>query len=390
MSSSFQWDDPFLFEEQLSTEEKLIRDTARKYAQDTLQPRVLDLHRHEKHDEAVFKELGELGFFGMTLPDYDCAGASYVEYGLVSRELERVDSAYRSTFSVQSSLIMYGIHTFGSDEQKERFLPGLRTGDLIGAFGLTEPNHGSDPSRMETHARKGEGGWILNGSKTWISHSPIADILMVWAKDAEDGTIRGFLVEKGMTGLSCPKLDGKFSLRASITGQILMDDVFVPDANLLPHAKSLKAPFMCLNNARYGINWGVLGAAEFCWHMARQYTLDRKQFQKPLAANQLVQSKLVQMQTDVSLGLQGALRLGRLKDTGEASHELVSLLKRNNTQKALEISRIARDMLGANGVSDEYHVIRHMLNLESVNTYEGTHDIHTLVLGRAQTGIPAF
>lgn len=389
MSSSFHWEDPFSFEEQLSAEEKLVRDTARRYAQDTLQPRILELHRNEDYDRAAFKELGDLGFFGMTLSGFGCAGSSYVQYGLVARELERVDSAYRSSFSVQSSLVMYAIHTFGSEEQKERLLPGLRTGVLIGAFGLTEPNHGSDPGNMESHAKKTDGGWIINGAKSWISHSPIADVLLVWAKD-EKGEIRGFLLDKGMKGMDCPKLSGKFSLRASLTGQILMDDVFVPDANYLPGAEGLKAPFMCLNNARYGIAWGTLGSAEFCWHMAREYTLDRKQFGKPLASTQLVQAKLVQMQTDISLGLQGALRLGRLRDEGKGSQELVSLLKRNNTQKALDVARTARDMLGANGVSDEYHVIRHMLNLESVNTYEGTHDIHTLILGRAMTGLAGF
>ncbi len=389
MSAKFQWDDPFLFDEQLTTDERMVQDTAHRFSQDVLQPRILDLHRHEDHDREVFQELGELGFFGMTLPDYGCAGSSYVEYGLVARKLERVDSAYRSTFSVQSSLVMYGIHTFGSDEQKERFLPGLRTGDLIGAFGLTEPNHGSDPGAMETHAKKTEGGWIINGAKSWISNSPIAHVLIVWAKD-EEGMICGFLLEKDMKGLDCPKLAGKFSLRASLTGQILMDDVFVPAENKLPIATGLKAPFMCLNNARYGIAWGTLGAAEFCWHQARNYALERKQFGQPIASKQLVQNKLVDMQTDISLGLEGALRLGHLKDEGKAPHELVSLMKRNNAQKALEISRTARDILGANGVSDEYQIIRHMLNLESVNTYEGTHDIHTLVLGRAMTGLAAF
>ena len=325
----------------------------------------------------------------MTLSGYGCANANYVSYGLVARELERVDSSYRSTFSVQSSLVMFAIATFGSDAQKERFLPGLRAGELIGAFGLTEPNHGSDPGSMESHASKIEGGWKLSGSKTWITHSPIADVLVVWAKD-EHNMIRGFLLEKGMSGLECPKIPGKFSLRASITGQILMDEVFVPEENLMPLAHGLKAPFQCLNNARYGIAWGVLGAAEFCWHTVREYGLERHQFGSPLASKQLYQKKLADMQTDISLGLEGVYQMGRLKDQNQCRHELISMMKRNNAGHALNVARVARDMLGANGISDEYHVIRHVMNLESVNTYEGTHDIHGLILGRSQTDLMAF
>jgi len=388
-TASFLWDDPFRLQDRLGDEERLIQETARAYAQEKLQPRILELNRHGEHDPKLFKELGDLGFFGMTLEGYGCAGTNYVSYGLVARELERVDSAYRSTFSVQSSLVMFAIHTFGSDDQKERFLPGLRSGSLIGAFGLTEPNHGSDPGSMESHAKKVPGGWTLSGSKTWITHSPIADVLVVWAKD-ETGAIKGFLLERGMPGLDCPKIPGKFSLRASITGQILMDDVFVPDGNLMPLAHGLKAPFMCLNNARYGIAWGVLGAAEFCWHQARQYGLDRTQFGVPLASKQLYQKKLADMQTTIALGLEGAYQMGCLKDQHACSHEVISMMKRHNAGSALDIARTARDMLGANGVSDEYHVIRHMMNLESVNTYEGTHDIHALILGRSQTALMAF
>jgi len=386
--SQFQWDDPFLFEDQLSSEEKLIRDTAKRYAQDKLMPRILEANRHETYDLSIFKELGELGYLGMTLQGYGCSGSSYTAYGLVARELERVDSSYRSLLSVQSSLVMYAISTYGDEEQKQRYIPPLAKGDLVGCFGLTEPNHGSDPAGMETRATPRSDGWVLNGSKTWITHSPIADVFIVWAK--EEGEIKGFLLEKGMEGLSAPKIEGKFSLRASPTGEIVMQDVFIPRKNVLPQAIGLKAVMGCLNNARYGIAWGALGAAEFCWHHARSYVLERSQFGRPLAANQLIQAKLVQMQTDISLGLLGVLRMGRLKDEGKCPPELISLLKRNNAGKALEISRVARDMLGANGVADEYHIIRHLMNLESVNTYEGTYDIHTLILGRAQTGIGAF
>ncbi len=386
--NKFKWDDPFLFEEQLSAEEKLIRDTARRYAQEKLMPRILEANRHEKVDLAIFKEMGDLGFLGMTLHGYGCSGSSYTAYGLVARELERVDSSYRSLLSVQSSLVMNAIYQYGTEEQKQRFLPLLAKGELIGCFGLTEPNHGSDPGSLETKAKKVDEGWIVRGTKAWITHSPIADIFIVWAK--VEGEIKGFILEKEMKGLSVPKIEGKFSLRASPTGEIVMDDVFVPAENMLSNAIGLKAVMGCLNNARYGIAWGTLGAAEFCWHMARAYTLERSQFGKPLAANQLVQAKLVDMQTDISLALQAALRMGRLKDEDNCSPELVSMMKRNNAGKALEIARVARDMLGANGVSDEYHVIRHVMNLESVNTYEGTHDIHTLILGRAQTDLGAF
>lgn len=389
MSNEFQWIDAFQFEDQITDEERLVRDTAHRYAQDTLAPRITELNRHEGYDKDFFREMGELGFFGMTLNTHGCAGTNYTSYGLVARELERVDSCYRSTFSVQSSLVMFAISSFGSEAQKDKFLPGLREGKLIGCFGLTEPNHGSDPGSMETHAKKTDGGWILNGTKTWITHSPIADVFVVWAT-LGDRKIQGFILERSMKGLSAPKLEGKFSLRASSTGQIVMDDVYVTEEHLMPTGQGLKAPFACLNNARYGIAWGVLGAGEFCWHLARQYTLDRMQFGKPLAANQLVQMKLVEMQTQLSLGLQAALRMGRLKDDHRCPSELISLLKRNNTGHALNVARVARDMLGANGISDEYSVIRHMLNLESVNTYEGTHDIHGLILGRAQTGIAAF
>ncbi len=386
--SAFQWDDPFFFEDQLSEQERLVRDTARRYAQEKLMPRIVEANRHEIFDRAIVQELGKLGFLGMTLKGYGCAGSSYVEYGLVARELERVDSSYRSLLSVQSSLVMGAIDLFGDEDQKSTYLPALREGHLVGCFGLTEPNPGSNPGGMETHAKPHGEGWILNGAKTWITNSPIADLFIVWAK--EEGKIKGFLLEKGMEGLSAPKIEGKFSLRASPTGEIILNDVFVPKKNLLPKAIGLKAVMECLKRARYSILWGALGAGEFCWHFARNYVLERSQFGRPLAANQLVQAKLVQMQTDLSLALQGALRAGRLKDEGRCSSELISLLKRNNARKALEIARIARDMLGANGISDEYHVIRHAMNLESVNTYEGTYDIHTLILGRAQTGIDAF
>ena len=384
----FHWEDPFFFEEQLNAEEKLIRDTAHRYAQEKLMPRILGANRHETYDLEVFKELGELGFLGMTIHGYGCAGSSYTSYGLVARELERVDSSYRSLLSVQSSLVMNAIYRYGNEEQKHKYLPALRKGHLVGCFGLTEPNHGSDPGAIETHAKAHKDGWLLNGAKAWITHSPIADIFIVWAK--EEGEIKGFILEKGMEGLSAPKIEGKFSLRASPTGEIVLRDVFVSQESQLPKAIGLGAVFGCLNNARYGIAWGALGAAEFCWHKARSYVLEREQFGRPLAANQLIQSKLVQMQTDISLGLQGVLQAGRLKDEDRCPPELISLLKRNNASKALEIARVARDMLGANGVSDEYHIIRHMMNLESVNTYEGTFDIHTLILGRAQTGIGAF
>lgn len=386
--SQFQWDDPFLFETQLNEEEKLIRDTAHRYAQDKLMPRILEANRHETYDLAIFKELGALGFLGMTIQGYDCAGSSYAAYGLVARELERVDSSYRSLLSVQSSLVMNAVFQLGDEVQKQKYISRLAKGEWIGCFGFTEPNHGSDPAGMETHAKVTGGGWILNGTKSWITHSPIADVFIVWAKEGAE--IKAFILEKGMEGLSAPKIKGKFSLRASPTGEIVMNDVFVPQENLLPKALGLKAAMGCLNNARYGIAWGALGSAEFCWHHARSYVLERQQFGKPLAANQLIQAKLVDMQTEIALGLQGVLRMGRLKDEERCPPELISLLKRNNAQLALDIARKARDMLGANGVSDEYGVIRHVMNLESVNTYEGTHDIHTLILGRAQTGMSAF
>lgn len=386
--SQFQWDDPFLFEMQLNEEEKLIRETVHRYAQGKLMPRILEANRHETYDLAIFKELGALGFLGMTIQGYGCAGSSYTAYGLVARELERVDSSYRSLLSVQSSLVINAIFQLGDEAQKQKYIPRLAKGEWIGCFGLTEPNHGSDPAGMETHAKATGEGWILNGTKTWITHSPIADVFIVWAKEGSE--IKAFILEKGMEGLSAPKIEGKFSLRASPTGEIVMNDVFVPQENLLPKALGLKTAMTCLNNARYGIAWGTLGAAEFCWHLARSYVLERQQFGKPLAANQLIQAKLVDMQTEITLGLQGVLRMGRLKDEERCPPELISLLKRNNAQLALHIARKARDMLGANGVSDEYGVIRHVMNLESVNTYEGTHDIHTLILGRAQTGISAF
>ena len=391
--SRFLWEDPLLLDQQLSDEERLIRDTARDWAQARLAPRVLDAFRNERTDPAIFREMGDLGLLGATITGYGCPGASYVVYGLVAREIERVDSGYRSMMSVQSSLAMTPIAAFGSEAQKQRWLPEMAKGALIGCFGLTEPDHGSDPGALATRARKMPGGWSLSGSKMWITNSPIADVMVVWAKD-DGGTIRGFLLEKGMKGLSTPAIHGKMGLRASITGEIVMDDVFVPDDNLLPGTMEkyagLKGPFMCLNAARYGIAWGAMGAAEFCWHAARQYTLDRKQFDRPLAANQLIQKKLADMQTEIALGLQGALRLGRLKDEGRDTPEMTSLLKRNNCGKALDIARLARDMHGGNGISDEFGVVRHMLNLEVVNTYEGTHDVHALILGRAQTGIAAF
>ncbi len=386
--SSFNWQDPFDVEDQLTIEEKLIRDTAAKYASDKLMPRILEANRHETFDPQIFKEIGELGFFGMTIQGYGCAGSSYTSYGLIARELERIDSSYRSLFSVQSSLAMNAIYKYGDESQKQKYLPAMAKGDLIGCFGLTEPGHGSDPGAMETHAKARAGGWILNGAKMWITNSPIADVFIVWVK--LEGNIQGFVLEKGMEGLTAPKIEGKFSLRASPTGEIVLNDVFVTKDNLLPKAQGLKAAMGCLNEARYGIAWGSLGAAEYCWHHAREYVLEREQFGKPLGANQLIQAKLVNMQTDISLGLQGILRAARLKDQGTCPPELISLLKRNNTEKALKVARIARDMLGANGISDEYHIIRHMMNLESVITYEGTYDIHTLILGKAQTGIGAF
>jgi glutaryl-CoA dehydrogenase len=384
----FDWADPLLLDEQLTEEERMIRDSARSYAQEKLMPRILEANRHEKFHREIMNEMGELGFLGSTIEGYGCAGANYVSYGLVAREVERVDSGYRSAMSVQSSLVMYPIWDFGTEAQREKYLPKLATGEWVGCFGLTEPDHGSDPGGMRTRATKADGGYVLHGSKMWISNAPIADVFVVWAK--LDGVIRGFILEKGMKGLSAPKIEGKFSLRASVTGEIVMDNVFVPEENLLPNVSGLKGPFSCLNNARYGIAWGAMGAAEFCWHQARQYTLDRKQFGRPLAANQLIQKKLVDMQTDITLGLHACLRLGRLKDEGRAAPEMISLLKRNNCGKALDVARVARDMHGGNGIVDEFHVIRHMMNLETVNTYEGTHDIHALILGRAITGIPAF
>jgi glutaryl-CoA dehydrogenase len=388
--ASFQWDDPLLLENQLTDDERMVRDAARAYAQDKLAPRVLEAFRHEKTDPAIFTEMGELGLLGATIPaEYGGAGLNAVCYGLIAREVERVDSGYRSMMSVQSSLVMYPIYAYGSEEQRRKYLPKLARGEWIGCFGLTEPNHGSDPGSMVARARKADGGFLLKGSKTWISNSPIADVFVVWAKD-DGGVIRGYILEKGMKGLTAPAIHGKLGLRASITGEIVMDDVFVPAENELPNVQGLKGPFGCLNSARYGIAWGALGAAEFCWHTARQYVLDRKQFGRPLAANQLIQKKLADMQTEIALALQGCLRLGRMKDDGTASVEITSIMKRNSCGKALEVARLARDMLGGNGISDEYGVARHMLNLEVVNTYEGTHDIHALILGRAQTGIQAF
>ena len=389
---AFDWSDPFLLEEQLDEEERLIRDTARDFAQASLQPRVLSAFREDRFDREIMTEMGALGLLGATIPeDYGGAGAGYVAYGLIAREIERVDSGYRSALSVQSSLVMFPIHAYGTEEQRKAWLPRLATGEAIGCFGLTEPDHGSDPGGMQTRAVKVTGGYRLTGAKTWITNSPIADVFVVWAKsEAHQGKIRGFLLERGMKGLSAPKIEGKMSLRASITGEIVMDEVEVPESALLPNASGLAGPFGCLNRARYGIAWGTMGAAEDCWHRARQYVLDRKQFGRPLAANQLIQKKLADMQTEIALGLQGALRVGRLFDTGRVAPEMISLVKRNNAGKALDIARAARDMHGGNGVADEFHVIRHMLNLEAVNTYEGTHDVHALILGRAQTGIQAF
>jgi glutaryl-CoA dehydrogenase len=392
--ASFNWEDPLLLDDQLTEEERMVRDAARAYCQDKLQPRVLEAFRHEKTDPAIFREMGELGLLGPTIPpEYGGPGLNYVSYGLISREVERVDSGYRSMMSVQSSLVMVPIFEFGSEDQKKRYLPKLATGEFIGCFGLTEPNHGSDPASMETRAKVVPGGYEMTGAKMWISNSPFADVFVVWAKCQGgdfDGRIKGFILEKGMKGLSAPAIHGKFGLRASLTGEIVMDQVFVPEEQLLPHVEGLKGPFTCLNSARFGIAWGALGAAEFCWHMARQYTLDRKQFGRPLAANQLIQKKLADMQTEITLGLQGCLRLGRMKDEGTAAVEITSIMKRNSCGKSLDIARMARDMLGGNGISDEFGVIRHMVNLEVVNTYEGTHDVHALILGRAQTGIQAF
>ena len=389
----FSWEDPLLLDQQLSDEERMIRDAAYAYAQDKLQPRVLDAFRNEHTDVAIFREMGELGLLGPTIPEqYGGPGLNYVSYGLIAREVERVDSGYRSMMSVQSSLVMVPINAFGTEAQKQKYLPKLATGEWIGCFGLTEPNAGSDPASMTTRAKKVEGGFSISGQKMWISNSPIADVFVVWAKLEEEGRdlIRGFILEKGWKGLSAPAIHGKVGLRASITGEIVMDEVFVPEENLMPNVSGLKGPFTCLNSARYGIAWGALGAAEACWHMARQYTLDRKQFGRPLAANQLIQKKLADMQTEITLGLQGVLRLGRMKDEGTAAVEITSIMKRNSCGKALDIARLARDMLGGNGISDEFGVARHLVNLEVVNTYEGTHDIHALILGRAQTGIQAF
>lgn len=388
--ASFNWEDPFLLDSQLAADERQVRNAACDYAKKKLLPRVRDAFRHEQTDPLIFREMGEMGLLGCTLPPaYGGAGLNYVSYGLIAREIERIDSGYRSMMSVQSSLVMVPIYEFGSEEQRQKYLPKLASGEWIGCFGLTEPNSGSDPASLATRARRVAGGWKLSGSKMWITNSPIADVFVVWAKDDEN-SIRGFILEKGMAGLSAPVIQGKVGLRASITGEIVMDEVFVPTENQLPKGAGLKGPFTCLNSARYGISWGALGAAEFCWHTARQYTLDRKQFDRPLAANQLVQKKLADMQTEISLGIQGCLRLGRMMDDGSACPENVSMMKRNSCGKALDIARTARDMLGGNGISDDFGVIRHLVNLEVVNTYEGTHDVHALILGRAITGIAAF
>ncbi|ABE29093.1 glutaryl-CoA dehydrogenase [Paraburkholderia xenovorans LB400] len=392
-AAQFHWEDPLLLDQQLTEDERMVRDAAAAYAQDKLQPRVLEAFRHEKTDIEIFREMGELGLLGPTIPEqYGGPGLNYVAYGLIAREVERVDSGYRSMMSVQSSLVMVPIHAFGSEAQKQKYLPKLATGEWIGCFGLTEPNHGSDPGSMVTRAKKVDGGYSLSGSKMWITNSPIADVFVVWAKLEENGkdAIRGFILEKGWRGLSAPTIHSKVGLRASITGEIVLDEVFVPEENRFPEVSGLRGPFTCLNSARYGIAWGALGAAEACWHTARQYVLDRKQFGRPLAANQLIQKKLADMQTEITLGLQGVLRLGRMKDEGTAAVEITSIMKRNSCGKALDIARLARDMLGGNGISDEFGVARHLVNLEVVNTYEGTHDIHALILGRAQTGIQAF
>ncbi|ERE20286.1 acyl-CoA dehydrogenase [Pseudogulbenkiania ferrooxidans] len=387
--ASFAWEDPLLLQNLLTDEERLVQQSAHEYCQQRLLPRVLTANREERFDREIINEMGELGFLGCTIEGYGCAGLSHVAYGLVAREVERVDSGYRSAMSVQSSLVMHPIWAYGSDAQKDKYLPKLASGEWLGCFGLTEPDSGSDPASMKARARKVDGGYLLSGSKMWITNSPAADVFVVWAKD-DDDEIRGFILEKGMKGLSAPAIHGKFSLRASITGEIVMDDVLVADEQLLPGVKGLKGPFGCLNKARYGIAWGAMGAAEFCWHAARQYTLDRRQFGRPLAANQLIQLKLANMQTEIALGLSAALQVGRLMDEGRAAPEMISLIKRNNCGKALDIARVARDMHGGNGISDEFHVIRHVMNLEAVNTYEGTHDVHALILGRAQTGIQAF
>ena len=397
MATKFSWEDPFFLSQQLSDDERAIVDAAHNFCQEKLQTRVLMAARHEKFDREIMNEAGAMGFLGSTIEGYGCAGLSYVAYGLIAREVERVDSGYRSAISVQSSLVMHPINEYGSDAQKQKFLPKLATGEWVGCFGLTEPNHGSDPASMLTRAKPVDGGFIMKGAKMWITNSPIADVFVVWAKlEDPDGkvggqeSIRGFILEKGMKGLSAPKIEGKMSLRASITGEIVMDDVFVPEANLLPNVSGLKGPFGCLNKARYGIAWGALGAAEDCWLRARQYTMDRQQFGRPLAQNQLIQKKLADMQTEIALGLQACLRVGRLMDEGQAAPEMISMIKRNSCGKSLDIARMSRDMHGGNGIHDEYHVIRHMINLETVNTYEGTHDVHALILGRAQTGLQAF
>ena len=387
--AAFVWDDPLLLDEQFSAEERMIRDTAREYAQDRLMPRVLEANRRERFDREIMNEMGELGMLGATLPaKYGCAEVSYVSYGLMAREVERVDSGYRSAMSVQSSLVMYPIFAYGSERHRDEYLPKLATGEMVGCFGLTEPDHGSDPGGMTTRAEETKDGYLLNGTKAWITNAPIADVAVVWAK--LHGEIKGFLVDRGTPGLSTPSINGKMSLRTSVTGQIVLENVHVPHENMLPKARGLGGPFGCLNRARYGIAWGTMGAAEFCWHAAREYTMNRKQFGRPLAANQLIQKKLVDMQTEITLGLQGCLRIGRLMDEDRLAVENISILKRNNCGKALDIARVARDMHGANGIADEYHVIRHVMNLETVNTYEGTHDVHALILGRAQTGIAAF
>ena len=397
MKAKFNWEDPFLLSEQLSDDERAIQEAAHAFCQEKLQPRVLMAARHEKFDREIMNECGAMGFLGSTIEGYGCAGLNYVSYGLVAREVERVDSGYRSAMSVQSSLVMHPINEYGSEAQRQKYLPKLATGEWVGCFGLTEPNHGSDPASMLSRAKPVDGGFIMNGAKMWITNAPIADVFVVWAKLADpDGkvggqeSIHGLILEKGMKGLSAPKIEGKMSLRASVTGEIVMDDVFVPEANLLPNVSGLKGPFGCLNKARYGIAWGALGAAEDCWHRARQYTMDRVQFGRPLAQNQLIQKKLADMQTEIALGLQGCLRVGRLMDEGKAAPEMISLIKRNSCGKSLDIARMARDMHGGNGIHDEYHVIRHMINLETVNTYEGTHDVHALILGRAITGLQAF
>ena len=387
--ASFDWQDPFRLNDQLTDEEKLIADSAREFCSDRLSPRIIEANRNESFDRAIFDEMGEMGFLGSTITGYGCAGVNHVSYGLIAKEIERVDSGYRSMMSVQSSLVMHPIFTYGTEEQREKYLPDLASGKKIGCFGLTEPDYGSDAGGLITRATKVPGGWKLRGAKMWITNSPVADIMVIWAKD-DSGTIRGFILERGMEGLETPKISGKFSLRASITGEIVMDDVFVPEENILPNVKGLSGPFGCLNKARYGISWGALGAAEFCWMAAREYTLSRKQFDRPLAANQLVQKKLADMQTEITIGLQATLRVGRLLDLGEAAPEMISLVKRNSCGKALDVARTARDMHGGNGISDEYQIIRHVMNLEAVNTYEGTHDVHALILGRAQTGIQAF